>query len=678
MSPLKEEMRRGSGIFQKAMLWLTAAAILCQAGLTAAEDLDMTAVSIENLMTINVTSVSKKDQKLSDSAAAIFVITNEDLKHSGAASIPEALRMAPGVDVARIDANKWAVSIRGFNNRFSDKLLVLIDGRTVYTPSFSGVFWEVQDVMLEDVDRIEVIRGPGATIWGANAVNGVINIITKHAAGTLGGLAVLGGGDEERGFAALRYGAALGESTFGRIYAKGFKRDSFMHAAGGDAGDDWRMLQSGFRVDSSLNVDDSLTLQGDVYHGDINQNLYDLPTLTPPYRFSTKADTEVSGANLIARWERILSPTARISLQAYYDGTERKEIFSHERRNSVDIEFQHQFAAGSRHAFIWGGRYRYTQDDSKNTFIISVDPDSRQDNLFSCFIQDEMSLVPERMALIVGSKIEYNDYSGLEIQPSARLFWAPYRDHKLWAAVSRAVRTPSRLDSDGRVTSQVIPPSPSGTPLPVAVGISGNPDFESEEVVAYELGYRFLAAGNLSLDAATFYNDYDKLRRFVPVAPIFKGIYIDQPLETRNEISAGTYGVEAAAAWQPALWLKFDLAYTWLRADVDDGGQFGRDPHHQVSLRTTFKPRADLDLDVWVRYGDNSASYFPPSADGLYPIDRYTAVDLRLAWRLNADIEIALVGQNLFDPGHLEFVQEGFVIPTEVERGCYGKLTWRF
>ena len=673
----KKEKSHKLSVVQKTSFLLTAAAIFCQSGMLCAEGLDMTGMSIEDLMTLDVTSVSKKVQKLSDSAAAVFVITNEDLKRSGVTNIPDALRMVPGVNVARIDANKWAVSARGFNSRFSDKLLVLIDGRSVYTPSFSGVFWEVQDAMLEDVDRIEVIRGPGATLWGANAVNGVINIITKHAAGTLGGLATGGGGSEERGFAAARYGAAIGESTFGRIYAKGFDRDSFTYEAGGDAGDNWSMLQGGFRVDSSLNASDSLTFQGDIYDGDINQEMH-LPSLTPPYMYAADADADVSGANLVARWERILSPTAKFSLQAYYDRTKRKEIFNHEKRNSFDLDFQHQFTAGSRHVLVWGARYRYTRDDSKNTFVISLEPDSRGDDLYSLFIQDEISIVPEHLTLTVGSKFEHNDYSGFEVQPSARLFWALHRDHKLWAALSRAVRTPSRLDSDGRITNRVIPPAPPVMPFPIAVSIAGNPDFDAEEVVAYELGYRFLATRNLSLDVATFYNDYDNLRNFQAIAPVFAGTYIDQSFQAENDIAGNTSGVEVAAAWQPAEWLKFDLAYTYLKLDLDKRGQFSEDPRHQVSLRTAIKPRTNLDLDVWLRFVDETAANYPLSDEGVYHIDAYTTIDLRLAWRMNANIELSLVGQNLFDPGHMEFVQEGFILPTEVERGVYGKLTCRF
>ncbi|MBI9092255.1 MAG: TonB-dependent receptor [Desulfobacterium sp.] len=660
------------------MLYVLAiAAVLCYTVPLSAEESDLTDLSIEDLMGIKVTSVSKKAQYLSDSAAAIFVITNEDLKRSGVTNIPDALRMVPGLNVARIDSNKWAVNSRGATSRFADKLLVLIDGRSVYTPSFSGVYWEVQNVMLEDVERIEVIRGPGATLWGANAVNGVINIMTKHAKETQGGLVSLGGGSEEQAFTSARYGASLGKKTYGRIYAKGFKGDEFQFSQGSDAGDDWGIRQGGFRVESKLNANDSVKLQGDIYQGDINQQVTVLSPATPN-GMETNDDTEVSGGNLVARWQSILSSTSEFSLQAYYDRTERKEAYVHEKRNSFDLDFQHQFSAGNRHDIVWGARYRHTSDDFARNPLVLIDPDTRSDDLYSAFIQDEISLVQNRLQLTLGSKFEHNNYTGHEIQPSIRLLWAPHPNHKLWTSISRAVRTPSRVEHDGVIINEVIPPSSPPAVLPVVIKTVGTPDYDSEELTAYELGYRFVPNHTFSLDIATFYNDYDNARTVELATPVFQGTYIEQALCFSNNFSAHTYGVEVAGTWQAVKWLKLDLAYSYLISDFEDGAQVGKEPTHQASFRSALTPRKDLDLDIWLRYVDNVSSIYVASDNDRFDIDGYLTLDLRLAWRPTAHWELSLVGQNLLESRHLEFVQESFTRPTEVQRGIYGKVTYQF
>ncbi|MBM9520386.1 TonB-dependent receptor [Desulforhopalus vacuolatus] len=642
-----------------------------------AEQLDLTGLSLEDLMGVKVTSVSKKEQSLSDSAAAIFVITNEDLKHSGVTNIPDALRMVPGLTVARIDSNKWAVNSRGTASRFGDKLLVLIDGRSVYTSSFSGVYWEVQNVMLEDVERIEVIRGPGATLWGANAVNGVINIITKHAEDTLGGLASVGGGINEPAFASTRYGTSLGENTWGRIYAKGFKEDEFKISRGDDAGDDWDMRQGGFRWESNLNANDSVNLQGDIYQGDINQQII-LPSVAAPYRIYVDDDTEVSGGNLVASWQSILSSTSGFTLQAYYDWTEREEAFVHERRNSFDLDFQHRFSPGNRHDLVWGIRYRHTDDDFVNNPVFSIIPESQGDDLYSAFIQDEISLVQDYLRLTLGSKFEHNDYTGYEVQPGLRLLWKPCPYHRLWTSVSRAVRTPSRGESDGIVLNKVIPPSSASSGLPVVINTVGTSEYASEKLTAYELGYRFVPNQAFSLDVTTFYNNYDKARTVEAGDYVNRGTYIEKNLYFNNNFSAHSYGAEVSGTWQAAWWLKLDLACSYLVSDMEDGWQVGQEPTYQASLRSAFTPREDLDVDIWFRYVDNTSALSTAAADNLFEIDDYFTLDICLAWRPNDKWELSLVGQNLLESRHLEFVQESFTLPTEVERGVYGKITFQF
>lgn len=387
------------------------------------------------------------------------MISQNDIQRIGATSIPEALRLAPGIDVARIDANKWAVSARGFNGRFANKLLVLIDGRNAYTRAFAGVYWENQDVMLEDVERIEVIRGPGATLWGANAVNGVINIITKHSADTQGGLLVAGAGNQEQGFGAFRYGGELNKNTTARAYVKGFKVNENTNEMGANAGDDWGKVQSGFRMDSQATPNDAITLQGDAYYSNINQYSI-VPQTAAPYQNSFNEDIESFGGNLLVRHQHTFSSTSDYSLQVYYDFYQRDEFYLKETRHSLDIDFQHRFALLGWNDIVWGVGYRYNHDDFRSSYITTLTPPSRNDQLFSAFIQDEITLIDNTLWLTLGSKFEHNDYSGFEAQPTARLMWAPHYQHRLWASISRAVRTPSRAEQNMNLLQRVVAPQP--------------------------------------------------------------------------------------------------------------------------------------------------------------------------------------------------------------------------
>jgi iron complex outermembrane recepter protein len=641
-----------------------------------AEPSDLTSLSIEELMDLKVTSVSKKAQHLSDSAAAIYVITNEDLRRSGVTHIPDALRMVPGLNVARITSNKWAVNSRGSTSRYSDKLLVLIDGRSIYSPDFSGVLWEIQDVMIDDIERIEVIRGPGATLWGANAVNGVINIITKSAADTQGGLVSAGAGDYEKAFADLRYGGRIGQSTHYRVFAKGFERDSFKYSDDGDAGDDWGMRHAGFRFDSELTAGDSLTVQGDFFQSD-SHRLMALPSTVPPYVMSVDDDSDASGQNMLTRWQRVFSSTSDLTFQAYYNRNQGEDAWTDTERDTIDVDLQHHFRAAERHDIIWGIRYNRTQDEFDNTIVLFLDPSKRTDNLYSTFLQDEITLVRDRLWFTVGSKLEHNDYTGYEVQPGARLFWSPAEKHKLWTAVSRAVRTPSRVESDATMVDNVITPTDMVTP-PILLTFKGHEDLTAERLVAYEMGYRFLPAAAVSVDLSLFYNDYKNLRAFQAGTPIFHGTYIEQPLTYSYDYSAHTYGAELALAWQVSDWLKLDLAYGYLDCDLEDSGQLGRAPKHQTSLRSAFKLRKDLDLNVWLRYVDDATAVKVDEADYFYHINDYFTADLRLAWRPVSSVELSIVGQNLLDGSHLEFVEEAYTHPTEVQRNIYGKITYRF
>src|ERR1700731_4640181 len=367
-------------------------------------------LSVEQLVDIDVTSVSKYPEKFSEAAAAVAVLTSEDIERSGVTKIPDALRLVPGLDVAQVDAHTWAISSRGFNDIFADKLLVLIDGRTVYTPLFSGVFWDVQDTLLEDIDRIEVVRGPGATLWGANAVNGVINIITKSARDTQGLLLYGGGGTEEQGFTGARYGVKINDDAFVRIYAKYFSRDSSVLPDDTDAHDSWDMFRAGFRLDWDPTHQDSVTVQGDIYTGQQDE-VYTVPTTTFPFSGKISSTDNVSGGNVLGRWSERFSADSELTVQTYYDRTVRNSAIFAENRDTGDIDVQHRFGLGERQEIIWGFGFRVTHDDVLNSLNVALVPDSRTLKLYSAFVQDDIVIVPEQLRLTIGSKFEHNDFT---------------------------------------------------------------------------------------------------------------------------------------------------------------------------------------------------------------------------------------------------------------------------
>jgi len=635
---------------------------------------DLTELAIEDLMNVEVTSASKKAEKLSEAAAAIFVITQEDIRRSGATSIPEVLRMVPGVQVARRDANKWAVSARGFNDQFANKLLVLMDGRTVYTPLFSGVFWDVQDTMLEDIDRIEVIRGPGGTLWGANAVNGVINIITKKAEDTQGTLVTTTLGTEEKGLVGVRHGGVLGDSGHYRTYAKWFDRDD---SSGG--WDRWEMARAGFRADWDLGERDTLTAQGDYYDGRVGER-GTRTFLTPPFSETLDAKQGVSGGNVLLRWKRELCEDSDLSVQLYYDHTDRSRPLLSDEHDTFDLDFQHRFAVGDGHDVVWGIGYRLIDSETDGSFTFSLDPPNETRSLVSAFIQDEISLVPNRLDLTVGSKFEHHHCTGVEVQPSARVAWRPSDDAAVWTAVSRAVRVPSHSEQDARMNASAFEAPGMGLSL---VSVFGNEDLGSEEVTSYELGYRTRATDRLFVDIASFHNRYDHLRSVEPGEPFFETSpappHMVLPSYFDNKKSGETYGVEVSAEWQATDSWRLDAAYSFLRTDLhlaEDSGdtqsmqEEGQSPRHQFSLRSMTDLSDELELDWWLRYVDAL-----PSLD----VGSYVTMDVRLGWQPAENVELSLVGQNLLDSSVPQFApsyQTGATSP--VERGVYAKATWRF
>jgi iron complex outermembrane recepter protein len=656
------------GLYLALLIALTAVSGAAESGSAGATILELKQLSLEELMGVEVTSVSKKEEKLFDAAAAIYVMTQEDIRRSGATNIPEALRYVPGLEVVRLNANTWQISARGFVTT-ANKILVLIDGRSVYTPLFAGVFWDVQNTLLEDIDRIEVIRGPGGTLWGANAVNGVINIITKSTKETQGWLVTAGGGTEERGFGGVRYGGKLGENARYRFYAKYFNRDDMLLPDGTDATDAWQIGQGGFRVDWDASHNNSLTFQGDLYGGEAGgQETF---SLTPPFLTTTEAS--LGGGNVLGRWTHHFSDVSDVQLQVYYDRTERRiPLFFAEDRDTFDVDVQHRFPWGSRQDILWGFGYRYTKDKVGDSFSLSIVPDRRATDLLSLFVQDEITLLPNRLRLTLGSKFEHNDFSGFEVQPNVRLAWTPSAQQTVWAAVSRAVRTPTRLEHDIGL-NVVATPS-----VPVTVlSVFPNRDFVAEEMLAYELGYRIQPHPRLSLDIAAFYNIYDNLLSLEGPGPLqLSPPVVVIPFTQANKLQGETYGVEVSVNYHLTQWWRWQVGYSFLAIQlwptpgsvdiVSEAAAERSAPHHQVFWRSLLNLPAKVELDTGLRYVDALPSQ---------RVGAYVALDVRLGWRPIHNLELAVVGQNLLDNRHLEFSSN---FRTEIQRGVYGKVTWRY
>ena len=604
-------------------------------------------LSIEQLMNLQVTSVSKRPERLSRTASAIQVITQEDIRRAGASSLAEALRLASNLQVAQVDSRQWAISARGFNSTTANKLLVLIDGRTVYTPLFSGVFWDVQEVPLADIDRIEVISGPGATLWGSNAVNGVINVITKGVKDTQGLLLTGGGGNEQRGFGTVRYGAALGSTVRARLYGRGFGRAASALPSGAESADDWHLWQGGFRMDWDAATANQVTLQGDLYDGRIGQP-------------SPAADIAVSGGNVMAKWSHTISEKSSLAAQLYYDRTHRNipGTFG-EDLDTYDVELQHATRLGARHDLVWGLGYRLINDRVVNTAALAFLPAHVARQWFTGFIQDEIALVPNRLHLALGSKIEHNDYVGFEIQPSGRVNWRLSPSGTLWAAVSRALRSPSRIDREFFVPAQ--PP----------YFLAGGPGFHSEEELAYELGFR-RQQGTLALSVATFYSRYHGLRSLEQTNPPAA-----TPIVIGNGQDGESYGAELATDYRVTDRWRLRAGYTELRVhiwpnpgstDQSRGASESHTPERQFFLQSSLDLPADLRFDAGLRAIDDITNQQVPG---------YGELNAKLSWQPMPALELSLVGQNLLHRRHVEFGAPG-ATRRELERGVYGAVAWRF
>jgi iron complex outermembrane receptor protein len=628
-------MRRADYVTAKLLLFI---GLLCPIVGEAAnrEPVDM---SLEELSNLVVTTVSRRPQSLATTASAVQVITAEDIRRAGATSIPEALRLASNLQVAQISGNNWAITARGFNSTLANKLLVMIDGRTIYSPLFAGTFWEAQDVPLYDVERIEVISGPGGTLWGANAVNGVINIVTRNAADTQGLLLRAGGGNELSSDGAVRYGGTAGNVSY-RFYGQYARRDGSQLPGGAGAPDDSHVGQGGFRFDWAAGLD-AFTVQGDAN---------EVRTQSIP-----AADATSRSQNVLARWRRQFSSTNELQVQAYFDRALRHVPSSYgDDLRTFDIELQHRFVAGERQQIVWGLTYRSEHDDFEN-IVFALDPARASLSREGGFVQDDITLVRDRLNLTLGTKVEHNEFTGTQWQPSVRLAWHFKPDSMLWGAVARAVRTPSRVDR--ALANRTTPPF-----------TVGNPDFRDEKLLAYELGLRVQPAQSFTFSAATYYNDYDDLRTFEPPATA------GAPVVIGNGLEGQTYGAELTAEFQPGTRWRASGGYTFLHENLNSrpgsrdpfvGALDARDWNHQAFLRGAVTLPGNFELDGSLRRIGRLTTLQVPA---------YTELDLRIGWRTTPSLEISLNGHNLLHDAHGEFGPPGRLL---IERSVWALITWQ-
>lgn len=637
----------------------------------------LSAMSLEDLLNIQVTSVSKTEQKLSQTASAIYVITQEDIQRSGATNIPDLLRMVPGMDVAQINSNSWAISTRGFNGRFSNELLVMVDGRTVYTPTFGGVWWDVLDLPLEDIERIEVIRGPGGSVWGANAVNGIVNVITKKAGETKGAMISAGGGNLDQGFGTLQYGGSAGKATDYRVYSKYFNQSQLLDGTGVNGGDSWHILRGGFRADSAISANDSLIFQGDIYDGREGQVGLTFASIASP-GVGTLQEVDVSGGFLQAVWNHVYSARSDSTLQVSYDAYSRADVLM-ETRDTFGLDFSHHFAWSNRQSLVWGFGYRYSSSETNGALAFSLDPADLNTQLFSGFVQDEIALARNRLYVTAGTKLEHNYYTGFRLMPSIRAAWLPSPHHTLWMAVSRPLRTPAALDTAARIDfGGFVGPGNTAT----EVALLGNPKFQDERSLVYELGYRANLTERFSIDLAAYYGDWDRQETTEPAVPVFALLpsppHLVLPLTYGNLMQGEAHGLEAFARWK--ITNRFELspgyAFERIHMHLDPGsldttsvyGAEGSSPVNSAQLRS------HLGLSHGIAW--ETSAYFVGRVDDP-AVPSYTRLDTGINWQAGERLSFGIFGQNLLKSEHLEYIDAtGSVASTLMKRGAYASMRW--
>ncbi len=635
-------------------------------------------MTLEQLGQIQVTSVTKEPEEVWNTPAAIYVVTQEMIRRSGATNIPEALRLAPGVEVARIDSNKWSIGIRGFGSRLSRDVLVMIDGRTVYTTLLAGTYWEVQNIPLQDIDRIEVIRGPGGTIWGPNAVNGVINIITKDSKDTRGEMVSVGGGNEDQGSLTARFGAGNGRTFDYRVYGMAFDRAPEFHLDG-DNYDSWRNIQGGFRMDFTHHDNDQFMVQGEMYKEGAGETVTSV-TYAPSYSQIVRGTELLSGGDIVAKWHRIEGDGKDFQLEAYFDQANRREPNFEDLRNTFDVDFLDRFRLPGRQQISWGFGARASH--GANPTVVSglyFIPESRTDQLYSGFLNDDVELVPQRVSLSVGTKLLKTNYTGLKWQPSVRLLWTPGLTQSFWAAFTRALRTPSDAERAFYLTG-FVGFAPDGTPI--MARFNANPNFQSEELNGYEAGYRQLFGQNFYVDVAAFYNQYNDLFSEDITGPIYLETsppppHYLLPAEFGNGLKGTTRGVEIAPQWNPMHFWRLGGSYSYLEMKLKKGPNSqdigtapiveGSSPRNQLTADSGFSITNNLNLDLTYRF----VSALPSAG-----IKAYSTGDVRLGWYVRPYLQLSIAGRNLLQPYHFEYPSDPGPI-VGIKRSVFVQITWR-
>ncbi len=652
-------------------------------------------LDILQLMDMEMSTESRKTSPISRTAAAAYIITRDDIRRSGATSIPEALRLAPGVSARQIGPSEWSVSIRGFDGRFAPKLLVLIDGRSVYTPTFGGTYWSMQDVLLEDIERIEVVRGPGAALWGANAVNGVINIITRPASKELGSVAVARIGSQEHS-GGLRWTSQPGSDLPFRGYVKSTHGDSFENSAGFDQDDDFSRHQAGFRSDWLVGERDQFSVHGDVQRLDQSRaSIIPDPLAAPDYNIRRLNKASADSYNLVGRWQRSLAVDSEFSLQVYYDHYDREDLVYLDRRDTLDVDFQHQFGYGTQQQLIWGFGYRVSNDEVNTLINIgTVGPVRETSEIFSAFIQDEIEISEGKTWLTLGAKLEDYSLGDPELLPNLRLLWLPVANTSLWGSVARAVRTPSQGETRASVDLLVLQPSTALNPggLPIVFQQQGNPLMAPEDLIAWELGARWQHSETLTFDLTYFLNQYENLRtsQLGSLQLAASSTHLVQSLPIANGIEGDVYGIELAADWRVQDNWRIQLALSSLTADLSVNPGVNQPPgtviadekntpEQLLSLRSSWTPRPNIEVDVWLRYTAEVAVASPVlNFLGSNPIDDFVSLDTHIAWRPRPNLELSLIGKNLLDEHHPEAEAEVWSTRGEVPRSLQVGLKFDF
>jgi iron complex outermembrane recepter protein len=648
---------------------------------------DLMDASLEELMNMQVVSVSKKSQRVSKTAAAVYVITQEEIRRSGVTSIPELLRMVPGVQVSRIDNSTWAISIRGFNDEFSNKLLVLVDGRSVYSELLSGVYWGEQTMLLDNVERIEVVRGPGAATWGANAVNGVINIITKNARATQGGLIAAGGSSEEQGPLAVRWGGKFGGNSFYRVWGQYSRLASLYPEGVARSAYDRLDGAGGFRIDWDANRRDRVLVEGATFRQGDRKLVPDL-NLRAPYGAVLEQREVFEGGHVLGRWTHTSSPASSSEFQVYYDRTDMPQLQLPLSASTVDVDFHQQRPVSDRHEVSWGAGFRNVRYQTEIGASYRLVPPDHATHLFNSFVQDEITLVPDRLSLTAGVKLEHNSFTGLEWEPTVRLLWSHSEHAATWAAVSRAIRTPSLAERFLSSTILAFPEPTTG--LKAVLEVNGNPNFQSERLTAYEAGHRLSLGPRAYADLSVFWNRYSGLGGLSPDRPqlVMAPVpHILAPQSFQNGFAADTYGGELAVNCALSARWRVNAGYSRLHLTLRPEGPRpmtfaaveGNSPQNQFQAGSLFDLRKNLHLDAFVYVtGRLPASPIWMPFESPNGVPAYVRTDVRLGWRPREDLELSLGGQNLLDPRHPEQASYRVGVQSEVGRTVIGGVKWFF